>query len=161
MCFRWLWLSAEGGKTISSFLDNQNIVKKFNVGNSYCLTTLAKVSWARKWFQRCDSIANAMILNQSISQIYSFEFRQKVDLWLLLCSPLRSSLDEYCPVEQVDSIQSRVLVLLESLYGSLDLHKDYENCCAESETFQSQTSTLAQAGASSGSAAAGRLLAHR
>uniref|UniRef100_H2U313 Chromosome 5 open reading frame 22 n=1 Tax=Takifugu rubripes TaxID=31033 RepID=H2U313_TAKRU len=38
----------------------------------------------------------------------------------------RSSLDEYCPVEQVDSIQSRVLVLLESLYGSLNLHKDYE-----------------------------------
>uniref|UniRef100_A0A674PRA1 Chromosome 5 open reading frame 22 n=1 Tax=Takifugu rubripes TaxID=31033 RepID=A0A674PRA1_TAKRU len=33
----------------------------------------------------------------------------------------RSSLDEYCPVEQVDSIQSRVLVLLESLYGSLNL----------------------------------------
>uniref|UniRef100_H3DLB4 CE022 protein n=1 Tax=Tetraodon nigroviridis TaxID=99883 RepID=H3DLB4_TETNG len=43
----------------------------------------------------------------------------------------RSSLDEYCPVEQVDSIQSRVLVLLERLYGSLDLHKDYEHCCRE------------------------------
>lgn len=78
-----------------------------------------------------------------------------------MCSRLRSSLDEYCPVEQVDSIQNRVLVLLESLYGSLDLHKDYENCCAESESFQSQTSTLTQAGTSSENVAAGRLLAHR
>ena len=39
----------------------------------------------------------------------------------------RSSLDEYCPSEQVDSVQSRVLAVLESLYGELDLHKDYEN----------------------------------
>ncbi|XP_034039616.1 UPF0489 protein C5orf22 homolog isoform X2 [Thalassophryne amazonica] len=38
----------------------------------------------------------------------------------------RSSLDEYCPPEQVDSIQSRILAVLESLYGSLDLHKDYD-----------------------------------
>ncbi|KAM6918650.1 UPF0489 protein C5orf22 homolog [Xenentodon cancila] len=38
----------------------------------------------------------------------------------------RSSLDEYCPVEQVDSVQSRVLAALEGLYGELDLHKDYE-----------------------------------
>lgn len=45
----------------------------------------------------------------------------------------RSSLDEYCPVEQVDSVQSRVLAVLESLYGSLDLHKDYEPCSTETQ----------------------------
>uniref|UniRef100_A0A3Q2Y7E4 Chromosome 5 open reading frame 22 n=1 Tax=Hippocampus comes TaxID=109280 RepID=A0A3Q2Y7E4_HIPCM len=39
----------------------------------------------------------------------------------------RSSLDEYCPVEQVDSVQSRVLAVLEKLYGPLDIQKDYEN----------------------------------
>ncbi|XP_010889679.1 UPF0489 protein C5orf22 homolog isoform X1 [Esox lucius] len=38
----------------------------------------------------------------------------------------RSSLDEYCPTEQVNSIQSRILAILESLYGSLDVHKEYE-----------------------------------
>uniref|UniRef100_A0A8C7VGP9 CE022 protein n=1 Tax=Oncorhynchus mykiss TaxID=8022 RepID=A0A8C7VGP9_ONCMY len=38
----------------------------------------------------------------------------------------RSSLDEYCPTEQVNSIQSRILAVLESLYGSLDVHKEYE-----------------------------------
>lgn len=43
----------------------------------------------------------------------------------------RSSLDEYCPLEQVDSIQSRVLAALESLYGPLDLHKDYETSSTE------------------------------
>ncbi|KAM9350237.1 UPF0489 protein C5orf22 homolog [Symphorus nematophorus] len=45
----------------------------------------------------------------------------------------RSSLDEYCPVEQVDSVQSRVLAVLESLYGPLDLHKDYENSSTETQ----------------------------
>uniref|UniRef100_A0A3Q2PLT5 Chromosome 5 open reading frame 22 n=1 Tax=Fundulus heteroclitus TaxID=8078 RepID=A0A3Q2PLT5_FUNHE len=39
----------------------------------------------------------------------------------------RSSLDEYCPAEQVDSVQSRVLAVLEDLYGDLDVHKDYES----------------------------------
>lgn len=39
----------------------------------------------------------------------------------------RSSLDEYCPVEQVDSVQSRVLAVLESLYGQLDIHRDYDS----------------------------------
>ncbi|KAM4728849.1 UPF0489 protein C5orf22 homolog isoform 1-T1 [Anableps anableps] len=39
----------------------------------------------------------------------------------------RSSLDEYCPAEQVDSVQSRVLDILEELYGDLDVHKDYES----------------------------------
>lgn len=52
----------------------------------------------------------------------------------------RSSLDEYCPVEQVDSVQSRVLAVLESLYGSLDLHKDYENSSTETRDCQPQAS---------------------
>uniref|UniRef100_A0AAY3ZXD8 CE022 protein n=1 Tax=Denticeps clupeoides TaxID=299321 RepID=A0AAY3ZXD8_9TELE len=37
----------------------------------------------------------------------------------------RSSLDEYCPTEQVDHIQKSMLDILESLYGSLAIHKDY------------------------------------
>lgn len=37
----------------------------------------------------------------------------------------RSSLDEYCPVDQVDSIQERVLAILESLYGPLAVHREY------------------------------------
>ncbi|XP_070830783.1 UPF0489 protein C5orf22 homolog [Chaetodon trifascialis] len=52
----------------------------------------------------------------------------------------RSSLDEYCPVEQVDSVQSRVLAVLEGLYGPLDLHKDYENSSAETQDSQPQAS---------------------
>ncbi|XP_056149124.1 UPF0489 protein C5orf22 homolog [Lampris incognitus] len=43
----------------------------------------------------------------------------------------RSSLDEYCPTEQVDSIQNRVLTVLESLYGVLDVHKDYDSPTTE------------------------------
>uniref|UniRef100_A0A673CG83 Chromosome 5 open reading frame 22 n=1 Tax=Sphaeramia orbicularis TaxID=375764 RepID=A0A673CG83_9TELE len=39
----------------------------------------------------------------------------------------RSSLDEYCPAEQVASVQSRVLSVLEDLYGQLDVHEDYES----------------------------------
>ncbi|XP_034559645.1 UPF0489 protein C5orf22 homolog [Notolabrus celidotus] len=52
----------------------------------------------------------------------------------------RSSLDEYCPVEQVDSVQSRVLAVLEGLYGPLDLHKDYEHSSAEAQACQPQAS---------------------
>ncbi|KAE8291475.1 UPF0489 protein C5orf22-like protein [Larimichthys crocea] len=52
----------------------------------------------------------------------------------------RSSLDEYCPVEQVDSVQSRVLAVLESLYGPLDLHKDYENSSTDTQDCQPQAS---------------------
>lgn len=52
----------------------------------------------------------------------------------------RSSLDEYCPVEQVDSVQSRVLAVLEALYGPLDLHKDYENNSTETLDCQPQAS---------------------
>uniref|UniRef100_W5L3H4 Chromosome 5 open reading frame 22 n=1 Tax=Astyanax mexicanus TaxID=7994 RepID=W5L3H4_ASTMX len=44
----------------------------------------------------------------------------------------RSSLDEYCPAEQVDSIQSSMLEILETLFGSLDVHKDYESSTEES-----------------------------
>ncbi|XP_028328902.1 UPF0489 protein C5orf22 homolog [Gouania willdenowi] len=38
----------------------------------------------------------------------------------------RSSLDEYCPLEQVDHIQDRVIQVLQNLYGDVDLHKEYE-----------------------------------
>lgn len=50
---------------------------------------------------------------------------------MCLTCVFRSSLDEYCPVEQVDSVQTRVLAVLESLYGPLDLHKDFENNSTE------------------------------
>ncbi|XP_065523623.1 UPF0489 protein C5orf22 homolog [Lathamus discolor] len=39
----------------------------------------------------------------------------------------RSSLDDYCPSEQVDIIQEKVLNLLGSVYGSLDVHLDYSS----------------------------------
>ncbi|XP_069469713.1 UPF0489 protein C5orf22 homolog [Ambystoma mexicanum] len=37
----------------------------------------------------------------------------------------RSSLDDYCPSEQVDVIQEKVLDVLRSLYGSLDVHFEF------------------------------------
>ncbi|XP_019592801.2 UPF0489 protein C5orf22 homolog isoform X2 [Rhinolophus sinicus] len=37
----------------------------------------------------------------------------------------RSSLDDYCPSEQVDTIQEKVLDVLRSLYGTLDIHLVY------------------------------------
>ncbi|XP_012577150.1 PREDICTED: UPF0489 protein C5orf22 homolog isoform X2 [Condylura cristata] len=37
----------------------------------------------------------------------------------------RSSLDDYCPSEQVDTIQEKVLGVLRSLYGTLDIHLVY------------------------------------
>ncbi|KAF7692867.1 UPF0489 protein C5orf22 homolog [Silurus meridionalis] len=43
----------------------------------------------------------------------------------------RSSLDEYCPPAQVDSIQSNILNVLETLFGSLDVHKEYEEASGE------------------------------
>lgn len=52
----------------------------------------------------------------------------------------RSSLDEYCPVEQVDSVQSRVLAILECLYGALDINKDYENSSTDTLDWQPQAS---------------------
>uniref|UniRef100_A0A803T089 Chromosome 5 open reading frame 22 n=1 Tax=Anolis carolinensis TaxID=28377 RepID=A0A803T089_ANOCA len=42
----------------------------------------------------------------------------------------RSSLDDYCPVEQVDLIQEKVLDVLRLTYGTLDVHLEYlENPC--------------------------------
>ncbi|XP_072008841.1 UPF0489 protein C5orf22 homolog [Engystomops pustulosus] len=37
----------------------------------------------------------------------------------------RSSLDDYCPSEQVDYIQEKVLDVLRSLYGTLDVHLEF------------------------------------
>ncbi|KAM9101982.1 UPF0489 protein C5orf22 homolog isoform X1 [Sarcophilus harrisii] len=37
----------------------------------------------------------------------------------------RSSLDDYCPSEQVDTIQEKVLNVLHTLYGNLDIHLEY------------------------------------
>uniref|UniRef100_A0A8C8ZDE8 Chromosome 5 open reading frame 22 n=1 Tax=Prolemur simus TaxID=1328070 RepID=A0A8C8ZDE8_PROSS len=37
----------------------------------------------------------------------------------------RSSLDDYCPSEQVDTIQEKVFNVLRSLYGALDIHQVY------------------------------------
>ncbi|XP_038154627.1 UPF0489 protein C5orf22 homolog isoform X1 [Cyprinodon tularosa] len=51
----------------------------------------------------------------------------------------RSSLDEYCPAEQVDSVQERVLAVLEGLYGDLDVQKDYESS-EDAEDCQPRTS---------------------
>ncbi|CAL8343410.1 unnamed protein product [Merluccius merluccius] len=48
----------------------------------------------------------------------------------------RSSLDEYCPVEQVDSIQSMVLAVLERLYGQLEVRQNYDNSSIESQGSQ-------------------------
>ncbi|KFQ35113.1 UPF0489 protein C5orf22, partial [Merops nubicus] len=42
-----------------------------------------------------------------------------------LVTVARSSLDDYCPSEQVDIIQDKVLNLLSSVYGTLDVHFDY------------------------------------
>ncbi|XP_009978202.1 PREDICTED: UPF0489 protein C5orf22 homolog, partial [Tauraco erythrolophus] len=42
-----------------------------------------------------------------------------------LVTVARSSLDDYCPSEQVDIIQEKVLSLLGSVYGTLDVHFDY------------------------------------
>lgn len=39
----------------------------------------------------------------------------------------RSSLDDYCPSEQVDVIQEKVLSLLGFIYGTLDVHLDYSS----------------------------------
>ncbi|XP_041100411.1 UPF0489 protein C5orf22 homolog isoform X2 [Polyodon spathula] len=37
----------------------------------------------------------------------------------------RSSMDDYCPTEQVNYIQSKVLAMLKSMYGTLDIHLEY------------------------------------
>ncbi|XP_047210505.1 UPF0489 protein C5orf22 homolog isoform X2 [Girardinichthys multiradiatus] len=52
----------------------------------------------------------------------------------------RSSLDEYCPAEQVDLVQSRVLAVLEDLYGDLDVHKDYNSSNNDGQDCRPRTS---------------------
>ncbi|XP_061695662.1 UPF0489 protein C5orf22 homolog isoform X6 [Syngnathoides biaculeatus] len=54
----------------------------------------------------------------------------------------RSSLDEYCPFEQVDSVQHRVLAVLEKQYGPLDIQKDYENTDTVVQDNQHTSSSL-------------------
>ncbi|RLW04508.1 hypothetical protein DV515_00005735 [Chloebia gouldiae] len=49
-----------------------------------------------------------------------------------LVTVARSSLDDYCPSEQVDIIQEKVLDLLHSVYGSLDVHLDYSSTSSSS-----------------------------
>ncbi|KAM6349832.1 UPF0489 protein C5orf22 homolog isoform 2-T2 [Podargus strigoides] len=44
-----------------------------------------------------------------------------------LVTVARSSLDDYCPSQQVDIIQEKVLNLLGSVYGTLDVHLDYSS----------------------------------
>ncbi|KGL81366.1 UPF0489 protein C5orf22, partial [Tinamus guttatus] len=44
-----------------------------------------------------------------------------------LVTVARSSVDDYCPSEQVDVIQEKVLDLLRSVYGALDVHLDYSS----------------------------------
>ncbi|XP_025954219.2 UPF0489 protein C5orf22 homolog isoform X1 [Dromaius novaehollandiae] len=44
-----------------------------------------------------------------------------------LVTVARSSLDDYCPSEQVDVIQEKVLNLLRLVYGTLDVHLDYSS----------------------------------
>ncbi|NXU56737.1 CE022 protein, partial [Turnix velox] len=44
-----------------------------------------------------------------------------------LVTVARSSLDDYCPSEQVDNIQEKILNLLGSVYGTLDVHLDYSS----------------------------------
>ena len=46
-------------------------------------------------------------------------------LSLSLSLGCRSSLDDYCPPEQVNSIQEKCLGVLSSLYGTLDTHLVY------------------------------------
>ncbi|XP_055561532.1 UPF0489 protein C5orf22 homolog isoform X3 [Falco biarmicus] len=44
-----------------------------------------------------------------------------------LVTVARSSLDDYCPSEQVDIIQEKVLSLLGLVYGTLDVHLNYSS----------------------------------
>ncbi|XP_007439882.1 UPF0489 protein C5orf22 homolog [Python bivittatus] len=50
----------------------------------------------------------------------------------------RSSLDDYCPAEQVEFIQEKVLNVLHLVYGTLDVHLEYlENLCPTGTDFSS------------------------
>ena len=39
----------------------------------------------------------------------------------------RSAVDEYCPPDQVDSIENRVIRMLTDVYGEVDIHYDYKD----------------------------------
>ncbi|XP_070603224.1 UPF0489 protein C5orf22 homolog [Erythrolamprus reginae] len=51
----------------------------------------------------------------------------------------RSSLDDYCPAEQVDFIQEKVLNVLHLVYGTLDIHLEYLENAGPTETECSST----------------------
>ena len=40
----------------------------------------------------------------------------------------RSSIDDYCPPDQVDFIQEQVLEMLQEIYLQLEVSLDYEAC---------------------------------
>lgn len=46
----------------------------------------------------------------------------------------RSSLDDYCPPEQVEQIQSGVLNILQTLFGSLDVHEEHDGAAGASSS---------------------------
>ena len=46
-----------------------------------------------------------------------------VDVLLSVC---RSSIDDYCPQEQVETIQAAVLGVLADVYGDIEVEKAYE-----------------------------------
>lgn len=60
----------------------------------------------------------------------SFEINLKV----LNVGVPRSSLDDYCPAEQVEFIQEKVLNVLHSVYGTLDIHLEYLENARPTET---------------------------
>lgn len=60
---------------------------------------------------------------QSITRIQINDIYTPSLFYSNLC--YRSSLDDYCPSEQVDIIQEKVLNLLGLVYGTLDVHLDY------------------------------------
>ncbi|XP_022082197.1 UPF0489 protein C5orf22 homolog [Acanthaster planci] len=56
--------------------------------------------------------------------------------WLprpVMVTVARSSHDDYCPPEQVDQIQHKVLQMLQNVYGKIDVHMDYKNYDENSE----------------------------
>ncbi|CAL1294330.1 unnamed protein product [Larinioides sclopetarius] len=50
----------------------------------------------------------------------------------------RSSRDDYCPPEDVNFIQECVLQMLEEVYGSIDVSRDYETDNSEEETAEGE-----------------------
>ena len=81
------------------------------------------------------------LINLILERVVVQEAKLNVLVYVCVCvCVFRSSLDEYCPVEQVDSVQSRMLAVLEALYGPLDLHKDYKHSSTETQDCQPQAS---------------------